>query len=701
MNRTNNSLLILTLSLFLYTDVFSQTIVQIGFGNLQNTANTYPAPYGNWFNGARHQILIRAQELLNAGGYAGDIETIAFDVATAVGTPLADFRIRMKHTTATQVANSFDNFGLTTIYGPTTFTETTGWNTHTLTTPFNWDGTSNVLIDICFQNGNGSLNAITHFSTTSFTSTVYRGANFNVCFSGFATAAVSRRPNVQLGFELLTANNDAPCDAVSLSAGVNCNYTVGTTVGATYSTAYGGTPSCGEPGAPDVWYSFVAPISGKVIISTEDVSIKDLAISLYSATSCLGTFTELTCDDDSGPGVEGYMAQITRDGLTPGTTYYIRVWRYFSGMGSFKICVYENVISPNNSASWSPLTSPTSDFYSDVFFTDIVTGFAVGQSSQGNGYIIKTTDGGDNWTTKYNVSNTVPFYSVTFINQDTGWVVGGNGFDDVILKTMDGGDTWVDQSQGLSAVLFTVFFIDKDTGWAGGLNGQTLGEVLLKTTNGGTTWTQIVTGNSGHPYAIVMIDAMTGWKANTNFTNNNGYVYMTIDGGNSWSILNSPTSAFVYQGISAPANSIIYAVYYDQSFTPPNHSKIYKTIDDGTTWIDITPDTTTSGLDNSVSFVDEFVGYWVLGEKLYKTTDGGANWTSSNLPLGHSALSIHFNDASNGVIGTSDGTFNYYGGILSTTDGGITWSDTAFTINSATIGSVKQTSANIAYAATA
>jgi len=126
----------------------------------------------------------------------------------------------------------------------------------------------------------------------------------------------------------------------------------------------------------------------------------------------------------------------------------------------------------------------------------------------------------------------------------------------------------------------------------------------------------------------------------------------------------------------------------------------YKTINDGTTWTDITPDTTTSGLDNSVSFVDEFVGYWVLGEKLYKTTDGGANWTSSNLPLGHYAQSIHFNDASNGVIGTRDGTFNYYGGILSTTDGGITWSDTTFTINSSVVGSVKQTSGNVAYAAT-
>lgn len=40
---------------------------QIGFGVTMNSNTDYPAPYGNWYWGARHQILYRAQELIMAG----------------------------------------------------------------------------------------------------------------------------------------------------------------------------------------------------------------------------------------------------------------------------------------------------------------------------------------------------------------------------------------------------------------------------------------------------------------------------------------------------------------------------------------------------------------------------------------------------------------------------------------------------------
>lgn len=55
--------------------------VVIGTGNIQNSTTSYPAPYGNWYWGARHQMLIRAEELLDAGVVPGDIQSLAFDVA--------------------------------------------------------------------------------------------------------------------------------------------------------------------------------------------------------------------------------------------------------------------------------------------------------------------------------------------------------------------------------------------------------------------------------------------------------------------------------------------------------------------------------------------------------------------------------------------------------------------------------------------
>ncbi len=54
----------------------------IGTGTIQNSPTDYPAPYGNWYWGSRHQILILASELSDAGIVAGYINSLAFDVAS-------------------------------------------------------------------------------------------------------------------------------------------------------------------------------------------------------------------------------------------------------------------------------------------------------------------------------------------------------------------------------------------------------------------------------------------------------------------------------------------------------------------------------------------------------------------------------------------------------------------------------------------
>lgn len=56
--------------------------VTIGNGTILNTETTYPAPYGNWYWSARHQLLYRASELLAAGLSAGNIDSLAFDIVS-------------------------------------------------------------------------------------------------------------------------------------------------------------------------------------------------------------------------------------------------------------------------------------------------------------------------------------------------------------------------------------------------------------------------------------------------------------------------------------------------------------------------------------------------------------------------------------------------------------------------------------------
>ena len=133
-----------------------------------------------------------------------------------------------------------------------------------------------------------------------------------------------------------TSQGNTCATATPLTPAASCTYTSGTTVGATYQNdaANGGTPSCAAPGTPDVWYSFTTTSAGTYTIDMQAGTITDSGLSLYSGTC--GSLTQIACDDDSSPN--GAMSMISA-ALAASTTYYLRVWKYSSGTGTFGICV--------------------------------------------------------------------------------------------------------------------------------------------------------------------------------------------------------------------------------------------------------------------------------------------------------------------------------------------------------------------------
>jgi hypothetical protein len=112
--------------------------------------------------------------------------------------------------------------------------------------------------------------------------------------------------------------------------------TTGTNVGATSTTGIP-APGCSTYSGGDVWFTFVAPATGGINIETTAGSMNDNAIALYSATACAGTFTLIECDNNGGAG---NMGAIFRTGLTPGQTYYVRVWGNSGASGTFNICAW-------------------------------------------------------------------------------------------------------------------------------------------------------------------------------------------------------------------------------------------------------------------------------------------------------------------------------------------------------------------------
>jgi hypothetical protein len=81
----------------------------VGTGTIQNSPYDYPAPYGNWYWGARHQMLIRASELTAAGLSAGNITSLAFNVVTTDPNTVYDYiDIYMKLVPYTEVPAAFE-----------------------------------------------------------------------------------------------------------------------------------------------------------------------------------------------------------------------------------------------------------------------------------------------------------------------------------------------------------------------------------------------------------------------------------------------------------------------------------------------------------------------------------------------------------------------------------------------------------------
>ncbi len=120
--------------------------------------------------------------------------------------------------------------------------------------------------------------------------------------------------------------NDEPCTAIPLPvvAGASCTPDVPVSWANATASAGFSQPGCGSYNTGDVWFSFELEEVSDIFIGTAAGVITDGAMVLYTADSCSGTFTQVICDDDSGPGS---MPQIQLNAL-PAGQYFIRFWDY-------------------------------------------------------------------------------------------------------------------------------------------------------------------------------------------------------------------------------------------------------------------------------------------------------------------------------------------------------------------------------------
>ena len=299
--------------------------------------------------------------------------------------------------------------------------------------------------------------------------------------------------------------------------------------------------------------------------------------------------------------------------------------------------------NPNESYSWVLQKNKTDDItYYSIFFADKRNGWICGY----NGTIKNSKDGGMTWQSQQSgVSGNL--WDICFINSQKGWISGAN----TILETSDGGNSWIDisPSDKKNLIYVQIKFLDENNGWTSTNTGE-----ILKTSNGGISWSIIKNGNIGGSL-LSIIDSQTIYAFS-------GELYKTNNSGNTWDTLN----------VSVHKNYMISEMFFVNSNngwmvtengtggTIINEFPVLITQDGGKNWVssELVKD---KGF-RCIYFINEKIG-WIAGiQNIYKTTNGGLNWTleysSENFNLRGKDMS--FIDEDNGwIINWSGEIYNY------------------------------------------
>ena len=159
-------------------------------------------------------------------------------------------------------------------------------------------------------------------------------------------------------------------------------------------------------------------------------------------------------------------------------------------------------------------------------FIDTLLGYGIGWIGT-NYTILKTTDGGSNWNNLFISGNA--YTDLFFVNKDTGWVCGFDGFYGKIWRTNDGANNWFLQYTAASNGLDRIFFLkNKVNGEYWGWTMKSGG--LWRTTNSGVNWNLInndIGGGCQGGYDIYFIDTAKGIVTNDiecfSLTTNSGF----------------------------------------------------------------------------------------------------------------------------------------------------------------------------------
>jgi hypothetical protein len=265
-------------------------------------------PFNASLPSKKSQMLYKASELTTAGVTAGTITSVAFNMGKSSVRPYTNLQIKMATTSVNYLIDVASDTAITTstVKSISSYATVNGWNTFTLDVPFVWDGTSNIAVEVCYDNTTSASDfadqtyGYSDGGTTSQGNLIWQDSiNCSTDFTSVIYYGSGVKPELRLG-ETAFGNLISTSGLRSEYIGNNGSYYfyTGNNVlnSITSSSANLGCVSSVLSGTGNIWQSFYGGLRSEKVfdISPSTNSGASYTIGLYFTTAELAGLTPAT-----------------------------------------------------------------------------------------------------------------------------------------------------------------------------------------------------------------------------------------------------------------------------------------------------------------------------------------------------------------------------------------------------------------------
>ncbi len=279
----------------------------------------------------------------------------------------------------------------------------------------------------------------------------------------------------------------------------------------------------------------------------------------------------------------------------------------------------------------------------------------------GGGGIAVTTNGGNSWINKDRPDFIASFYSINgfhYTRLNKAYFAVSNG---VVYSSSDQGTTLDPIYSNFNYGMNDVVGFGNDTTYVLGYNTFSIAAAARKTTlfrsvNNAASWQAVdIVPASGTTTAAANASNMAFPSRNVGYVcGTRNSIYKTINGGTTWTnispfpALNAgptgfPNTFVSYTDIFALDDNTVFVV--GNMFTSTGIKRVYRTSDGGATWVDITgnmPALLPVGNMLTILFHDVNNGYVAGSNVIFTTNNGGTSWSMEVAPHGNINNTIGF-----------------------------------------------------------